>query len=77
MNTVLESSISKDADRDSQDNLECFISQPELQQLLQLDEHSLFNLLQETALSDFMVPNRQSSEAAELDNEDFESFHEP
>ena len=77
MNTVLESSISKDADRDSQDNLECFISQPELQQLLQLDEHSLFNLLQETALSDFMVPNRQGSEAAELEDDDFESFREP
>ena len=26
MNTALESSISKDVDRDSQDNLECFIS---------------------------------------------------
>ena len=77
MNTVLESSISKDADCDSQDNLECFISQPELQQLLQLDEHSLFNLLQETALSDFMVPNRQGLEAAELEDNDFESFCEP
>jgi len=61
-------------DRDSQDNLECFISQHELQQLLQL-ESSLFNLLQETNMSEFMVPNRHDD--GSFLNEDFDSFSEP
>ena len=72
MNTGPESSICKDVDGDSQDNLECFISQPELQQLLQL-ESSLFNLLQETNISEFMVPNREGS----FNDEEYESFFEP
>lgn len=73
-----ESSISKDADRDSQDTLECFISQPELQQLLQL-ESSLFNLLQDTNISEFMVPNRQgqADHASDFNDEEYESFFEP
>ena len=37
------------------DDIEAFIQQPELQQLLQL-ETSLFKLLQESSISEFMIP---------------------
>ena len=56
-------------------SLECFISQNELQQLLQL-ESSLFNLIQETSIADFMVPNREDG-SAEFRDDDYDSFMEP
>ena len=68
-----------DADANEQmlvdNSLECFISQNELQQLLQL-ESSLFNLIQETSIADFMVPNREDG-SSEFRDEDYDSFMEP
>ena len=69
---LVEGSLSRIDANDDKNNLESFISQPELQQLLQL-ESSLYNLLQETAISDFMVPNRQTG----FDDEEYESLLEP
>ena len=80
MDKSLESSIvgARDDNLDGDfaaNNLESFISQAELKQLLQL-ESNLFNLLQETSISDFMVP-KKDDHSAEFSGEDFESFLEP
>ena len=54
----LESSISHNVGSlAGSDDIEAFIMQPELQQLLQL-ETSLFKLLQESSISDFMIPTQ-------------------
>ena len=52
-----ESSISHNHGSAGSDDIEAFIQQPELQQLLQL-ETSLFKLLQESTISDFMIPTQ-------------------
>ena len=61
-----ESSISHHPGSAGSDDIEAFIQQPELQQLLQL-ETSLFKLLQESTISDFMIPTQSQPQDSSFD----------